>query len=269
VLVPFICEALINLLSAFFPSANSFLIVYLIYDSAAIMSLLLLLYFWVRIWFRSEQALVGVLFFAGIMPMALQYQYFHPWSYLEVALFSAALIAMRSERYICLIGIVAVAAFNRETALFIPLTFLMWHTDFRDSIGWKIALNARAGFQFAVLLLVWAGIYFGLHYIRGVAPHALSMRELLDINTSPKNLMLSILNGGLFLGVFSLLALLGYKYAPLQIKRLATMIPFYVGMILLWGIWLEMRMFMLIFPVLVPLALSFIFHDESTMTPPE
>jgi len=51
-------------------------------------------------WSRNrEQALVGTLFVAATIPIALRDHYFQPWSLLEAGLFSAALLAILRKRY--------------------------------------------------------------------------------------------------------------------------------------------------------------------------
>lgn len=125
VLVPFVGEFLTQGLSVVFPVRASFLLAYAIYDLLSIFFLLVVLFFWLRTWFNKDRALIGVLFVAGTMPIALQDHYFQPWSLLEAGLFSAALIAIHRKHYWLLAFLVVLASLNRETAVFIPLAFLL------------------------------------------------------------------------------------------------------------------------------------------------
>jgi hypothetical protein len=52
-----------------------------------------MLFLWLRkIGFTKEQALIGVLFVGGTVPIALRDHWYQPWSLLEPGFFSLALI---------------------------------------------------------------------------------------------------------------------------------------------------------------------------------
>ena len=57
-------------------------------DLASIFATLMMLFLWLKLWFSQDQALIGVLFIAGVMPITFQNHYFQPWSLLEPDLFS-------------------------------------------------------------------------------------------------------------------------------------------------------------------------------------
>lgn len=94
----------------------AFFISYAIYDLMAIFFLLASLFLWLRTWFNREQALIGVLFIAGTMPITLQDNQFQGWSLLEAGIFSGALFAIHRKRYWLLVFLAAVGSLNRETA---------------------------------------------------------------------------------------------------------------------------------------------------------
>ncbi len=261
VLVPFAVEALRGALSPVLPIKTSFLMAYAIYDLLAIAFLLASLFFWLRTWFNGEQALVGVLFVAGTMPIALQNHYFQPWSLLEAGLFTVACLAIHRERYWLLAGLVALAALNRETAVFIPLAFML-------VIDMKTLLEARGSscwkpiVLFGGLFLIWAVVFWGTRHYLGSAAPVETIEQLLTWNTTEDSLFLTFANGSRFLGGFWVFALFGLKYAPRFIRRLALIIPLYLIAILVWGVWYEVRLIMPLYPVLVPLGLSFLYLRE-------
>ena len=240
ILVPFAGEILTRTLLVILPMKAAFLLSYAIYDLTVIFFLLAVLFLWLRTWFNMEQALIGVLFIAGTMPIALQDHYFQPWSLLEAGIFSAALLAIHRKRYWCLAFLVAGASLNRETAIFIPITFLL-------TINFKSLLNTRSKkdwnpiFLFGGLLFTWAAIYYGLRYFLGSTSHIETIEGLLARNTTKGGLFYTFVNGSLFLGGLWAFALLGFRYAPHFIKRVTIIIPFYVVTVLVWGVWQEVR----------------------------
>jgi hypothetical protein len=260
VLVPFTGEALTRSFSVVLPHKEAFLLSYLIYDFLAIFILLYLLFIWSSIWFSREQALIGVLFVAGTMPIALQDHFFQPWSLLEVGLFTAALLAIHSKRYWLLAAIVVLASLNRETAVLIPLVFLLASLDQArflkpgSRIEWKPVVQAGG------LLLLWAAVFLGIRYFQGSTAHTATIREVLAKNTTERGLFYTFVNGGLFLGGFWVFAVLGFRYAPRLIRRITWIVPLYLVTVLVWGVWYEVRLLMPLYPVLVPLGLSFIFR---------
>ncbi len=256
VLAPFAAEWLINLFSVGFPAEKAFLLAYAIYDWIAILLSLVFLFFWLRIWFESEPATVGVLFVAATMPIAFQDHYFQPWSLLEPALFSLSLLAIYRRNLWLLATLVFLASLNRETAVFLPLAFLM-------TIQGENRQRTQSMFWFWVLLLIWAVVFFGLRYFRGNAPHVETVAGLLAQNLTPRSLFYAFLNSSLFLGGFWVFVVAGFRYAATFLKKASLVIPFYLLTVFIWGIWQEVRLLFPLYPFLLPLGLSFLYrHNE-------
>lgn len=262
VLVPFMMEALTTALSHFISKKAGFFLSYAIYDLLAVFFLLGLLFVWLKNWFSKEHALIGVLFVAGTMPIALQDHFFQPWSLLEAGLFSAALLAIYQKRYFLLVFLVVLASLNRETGILIPLVFLLTSLDGKSYMKERRNIEWKPIVVFCIIFTIWAVIFLGLRYHRGYAPGAGTLMELFIRNTSGGNLLFVILNVSLFLGGFWLFTFLGYKYAPGFIQRTALIVPFYLLLVIIWGAWREVRLFMPLYPVLVPLGLSFLFQQD-------
>jgi hypothetical protein len=262
ILVPFVGELFTTASAVVLPVRTSFLLVYGVYDLVAVFFLLASLFAWLRTWFTADQALIGVLFVAGTMPIALQNHYFQPWSLLEVGLLSTALIAIHRQRYWLLACLVALASLNKETAIFIPIAFLL-------TIDAKQLMNARSTEEwrpvvvFGALFLIWAIVFWGLRYVLGVAPHIQTIESVLAHNTTKDSLLRTLLNGSLFLGAWWIFALLGFRHAPQFIKRMIFIIPLYLITVLVWGVWYEVRLLMPLYPIIVPLGLSFLYRRES------
>jgi len=261
ILVPFIGEVLTQGLSVVLSVKAAFLLAYAIYDLLSIFFLMVVLFFWLKTWFTRDQALIGVLFVAGTIPIALQDHYFQPWSLLEAGLFSVALVAIHRKHYWLLASLVVLASLNRETALFIPLAFLL-------TIDIKSLLHARSKNEwqpilvFGGLLLIWAAVFWGLRYSLGSTSHIVTIEGLLARNTTKGSLFFTFVNGSLFLGGLWVFALLGFRYAPGFIKRVALIVPLYLLTVAVWGVWYEVRLLMPLYPVLVPLGLSYLYPQE-------
>jgi len=260
VLVPFTAEILTGVLSAPLSRDRAFLVAYAICDLTATWCVLLALFVWLREWFTKERSLVGVLFVAATMSIALQDHYFQPWSLTEAALFGAALIAIRGRRFWILACLVAVASLNRETAVFIPLAFLATSVDLM-SVFTTRKPELKPMVLFVGLLAVWLVIFGALRYFRGHAPPVETIGGLLNANLAPERLARAVLSGSLFLGFFWVFAVLGFRSAPRFVRRLAVIIPPYVIAIGLWGMWYEVRLLMPLYFILVPLGLSFLYDD--------
>ncbi len=268
VLVPCLAEGLTRALSAALPGGKAFLLSYALLDLAAILLLLGVLYRYLRAWFTSDQALIGVLFAAATMPMALRDHYYQPWSVLEAGLFAAGLLCIRDRLYVLLALIVALASFNRETAVFIPLAFLVCAigengTDNEnDESGAKRAHDlSRRRFilLFAAYVAIWAVVFFGLRWFFGEGPRIVSVRELLARNTIRPAIFRTAVHLALIFGAFWLFAIFGFRRSPPFVKRTVLLAPAYLVVIALWGVWYEVRLLMPLYAIVVPLGLSFLY----------
>lgn len=262
ILVPFAAEVFIRPLSGVLGTESAFALVYALYEFFAIGYLLSTLFVWLRSWFSRDQALIGVLFAAGTMPIALQDHQFQPWSLLEAGLFSAALLAIHNKRHGVLGAIVVLASLNRETALFIPLALLMSSLDTSKSSPTRRAVEWRAvGFS-VLLVLVWAVIFLALRYCLGSAPADKTLSEIFAFNTTAEHLSRTVVNGTLFLGGYWILSVRGIRNAPDFVRRVAFTIPLYLIVIAIWGVWYEVRLFMPLYPILIASGLSYICAAE-------
>ena len=260
VLVPFFCALVTRLLSAFMLPSRAFLVAYGIYDFAAIAFLLGTLFAYMRRWFSWELSLIGVLFVAGTLPVALADHYFQPWSILEVGLFAAGLLAIVRERHLVLALIVLLSALNKETAVLIPLAFLV--TGFGANAGGArvgpLGIEPARVARFVGYVALWLAVFVGLRLLRGNAPQIHTIREILAMNTSSYKLTMTVLRGGLLFGFFWVFAALGLSRAPGFLRKTALVVPFYIATVIIWGIWAEVRLLMPLYAILVPLGLVFV-----------
>ncbi len=269
VLVPFIGEALTRALGAALPGDRAFLLAYAIYDLAAIFFLLGVLYRYFRGWFSNEQALIGVLFAAATMPMALRDHYFQPWSVLEAGLFAAGLLCVRDGRYKALALIVALASLNRETALFIPLAYLFAIAGTKAGDGASRPAGGKALLLFGGYMAIWAAAFFGLRLFLGGAPRVVTIGELLARNTDTLAIFRAVMRAALIFGAFWIFAAAGFRRAPEFAKRTALLVPLYLAAVALWGIWHEVRLIMPLYAIVIPLGLSFLYRGRTASPRPD
>lgn len=160
------------------------------------------------------------------------------WNLLEVVFFSAAFLMTLDGRRWALYPLVVVATFNRETAVFIPLLFWLVTRNWKHTAGMGI---------------VWAVTYGAIRLIIGPIPVHVTLLDILAINTSTAGFARFVM-GLPFLGWLFWYAWKGWKIAPAVMRRAGLVIPIYLAFILVFGVWNEWRLYISLYPVLVPLA---------------
>jgi hypothetical protein len=242
VIVPYFTEAITRLLSPILAPELAFVVAYAVYSFLALVMMLAALYLYLREWFPVEQSALGLLLVMLSVPFTFpRFGYLQHWTLLELALLTLALYVIHKRRYHWLLPLTLAASLNRETGVFIPLAFA-WLTAFKD--------RRRA----ALLFGVWLAVFAGLRLLRGDAPHQVTLAHVLATNLH--DLPVTIGSLALMLGLPSALAVIGYRQAPPFTRRAAWIILPYLATVAAWGIWIEVRLFMPLYPLLVPLALS-------------
>lgn len=159
------------------------------------------------------------------------------WNAIEAVFIAAALVAIVDGRKWALYPLVCVATLNRETAVFIPFMFWFVTGDWRHTAG---------------LWLVWALTYGCIRLLVGPVPTQLTLGYIWEINTG-------IGFGRFLLGLPFVVWLFwyawkGWRVAPAGLKRAAYVIPPYLFMVGIFGIWHEWRLVLTVWPLVVPLA---------------
>jgi hypothetical protein len=181
--------------------------------------------------------------------VALRDHYFQPWSLVNALAFALAALLLYRRRWIVFGVMVFVSAFNRESSLLIPFLYLF--------VCMKRENRAIHVVRLIVFIAIWCGGYAIVRAIQGDAMPLQPLSNILEKNLTPKYVLYMFLNGALFLGAFWVFVAKGFKESPEFIKRLALYIPFYLVGVLIYGVWKEVRLLMPLYPVLIPMALSF------------
>jgi branched-subunit amino acid transport protein AzlD len=252
VLVPFLLQAGIIAFSSTGSPQQAFLDASFVYDLAGLTLQMVVLYIWFRQFFAPHQSLLGLSFTAGLTILTLAYFTFQPWSILEVVFVALGFILARNGHWRWVGVVVVIAAFNRETGVFLPLALLLGSltSDWRHPCR-----ETRIAFAYCVLS---TAIFAGLRLVRGSADPVDPLPEVIRRNLDRNNLIAAAWGVPLFLGFGWPFAVLGRRSAPPFVRGLARVVPFYLVAFAIWGWWREVRILTSLYPILVLLALSYL-----------
>jgi hypothetical protein len=260
VLVPWLLEVVARADPLGGPSDRSFLRASAVYDCVALVAQLLSLYALVRQWFSPLQSLVGVAFTGGATLVTFGYFAYQPWSILEVALFSLGFLLAFRGQWGLVGGVSVLAALNRETGVFLPLALLLASLDAPLSVSLAALRSAasrretRLAFAYVVLS---TAIFIGLRFVRGSAPPADELGAVIARNLDPDNLLAAVMILFAFLGFGWFFAVGGVSRAPMFVRRVARVVPWYLVAFAVWGWWREARILTTLYPILIPLVLAY------------
>ncbi len=246
-LAPLIVEGPVAMLERWMPRDAAFDRVYAVFYVVAMTALLWSLFASLRVWFTDEQALIGVLLVASTLRITIRQHDYAPFSYVEPTFFALGLLAILNERRVWLGVLVAIAAFNRETGIFLVFLFAATQSPTRRNLQMT-----------GVYLAIWAAVFIGVRLYGGEAERYWEIERIWRTNISQPGL--TIYNVTAFLGVMWLLAVVGFSRAPVFVRRAALVIPAYAGVVAVWGLWWEVRLLLPLLPLVLPLALSALFR---------
>jgi len=267
VLVPHTTDVIVRALTSRFRDDQAFLLAYALYDFVAFSLLLFVLFWYLREWFSPVAALLGVLFVACTMPVAFDDHYFQPWSWLEVALFSLGLFALVRKRDGMFAALVLLASLNRETGLWLALAHPLTRWSFDELKHAPRSSRLRAAISSIAMLAIWAGIFLGLRQVLGSAPHVNTLAQAWASNTTGRNLLRTGLRIVVLFGAFGVFAVAGFRHAPDFVRRTVRLVPFWLALVLPYGLWWEVRLLVPLYPIVVPLALAFVFPRDLGLGP--
>jgi len=249
-LVPMMTDGPIRMLRQWMSPNDAFDRFFAVFYVLALPAFLASLFAYVRVWFPTEPALVGVLFVAATLPIAMRPHEYGPHSFLEPTFFSLSLLCVVRERRLWLALLVAIAALNRETGVFLVLCYAVARPLNKQRVMTTLAYAA-----------IWLAVFIGVRLYAGDGGRYWTVAKVFSSNLSQP--WLAVFNVAALLGVFWWFAAAGFRRAPPFVQRVAIVIPAYVAVIAVWGIWREVRLLLPLMPLLLPLALSFLFTAES------
>jgi hypothetical protein len=244
-----IVEPPAQVLAQVMPYERAFDRVSTVFYLAAIAGMLWSLFAFLRVWFTEEAALIASLAAACTLRITMRQHDYAPYSFLEPTFVALALLAIVRQQHAWFGVLVALASFNRETAVFLVPLYLV-------TSDW----SRQAWIRTAAYGAIWAAIFLGVRAVGGDAERYWTMDLVFRTNMAQPQLALANLT--MLLGVFPLLAMLGWSRAPAFVRRSALIIPPYVVTVAVWGIWWEVRLLMPIYPILFALALSYLYEPR-------
>jgi hypothetical protein len=204
-------------------------------------------------WNTLGVSLFGTVLAALLTDFTFRDHYYHPWSIWEAAFFALGLLYLSHRQYMRFACVVLLGALNRETSAFLVLASAMVALPVRP-VDWK-AYWMRRDVRASILIgALWLAVYGLLHTLVGYRPTTFTLEEAIrgNLENWPRAL---ILNWLLF-GPAWWLVFVGVRHAPVFIRRVSMIVPAYLLLLLAIGYWWEIRYWMPILPIIIPLGIA-------------
>ena len=179
---------------------------------AAISAMLWSLFALLRSWFTDEAALIAALIAACTIRITMRQHDYAPYSFLEPTFVAMTLLAILHRQHVLLGVLVAVASFNRETAVFLVLLHLVTSDWSRQAWARTIAYGS-----------IWAAIFLGIRAVTGEGERYWTIERIFRTNMAQPGLAAANLT--MLFGVCWLFAVLGWSRAPSFIRRERSSFP--------------------------------------------
>lgn len=245
VLMPFVIHALAG------GDRDALPRVWLVVRLASFVAACLALHWYLATWFDPARALAGTASVMALLPLTFTNSWAHPDHIPELALFTFAAGALARERLAMFLGGLALAALNRETAVFLVVLCAAVTWGSKAWLPW----SAAAG-------LTWAVIYAGLrtwrgwvHYDYWQVGRNLEFLRLLPEGYDPYYRMY----GWFFVVAFAPLVALALRAggsAPVFARRALLVVPVFVAVAFAFSSIVETRIFTPLFTLTIPAAVA-------------
>ena len=208
---------------------------------------------YLRVWFTSSAAAAGAFFLAASIPFTF-FRVVQESDPINLLVFVLAFWALALGRDLWLIPLVLIGAFNRETVAMIPALYLI--------IRWAREQPLRLAWRTLAIGASWAAVYGGLLLHYG------ARKYYCDVVMLPKNL--ESLSPTLFLvlvfGAVWVLAYMARRDGPEMLRRALWLVPPFILLHYLIAMVFEVRLFLPLAPILVPLAWCVVFPQDRRTT---
>jgi hypothetical protein len=256
VLVPMLLDGAIKIASLRWPYEKAFERVYGAFHLAALSLLLIALVLQLEMWFPTEQAAAGALMIASLMQLALRQQEFDlssippdavfaPHSLLEPTFVALTFVLALQQSRAWLALLVTVAALNSEVSIILPPLYLAVAGIRRSSVVMAVGYAA-----------IWLTVTLGLRLLLG-GFDGMAVRDVWQENV--QHLPIAAVNVSLFLGPLWIAAVIGLRRSPAPTRRAAWLVPSYLVAVAMWGNWSDVRLLLVLYPLLAPLVLAAVF----------
>jgi len=207
---------------------------------------------YMRVWFAPAAAAAGALALAAIIPFTY-YRVVQESDPLNLLVITLAFLALARGRDLWLLPLVFVGTLNRETTAMIPALYLLakWGQEPPRRLAWRTALLAAS----------WAAVYFGL-----VALYTWRAYYC-DKIMWPRNAasLFPTIQIIMVYGALWVLAALGAREGPPMLRRAIWLVPPYIGLHYMVAMVNEVRLFLPLAPIIIPLS-WFVLFPEARLT---
>jgi hypothetical protein len=196
---------------------------------------------YMRCWFRQGAATAAAMCLATVMP----FTYFHviqESDTINLLVFVLAFWALARDRDLRLIPLMLLGTLNRETTAMIPAVYLL--------ARWRVVPAKRLIVQTVLLVGAWLVVYGGLRLAYGPRPY------YCDFYMWKRNIAnwLPTVHVMLLFGAVWVLAFIGARRGPRMLRRTIWLLPPFVILHYVVALVIEVRLFLPLAPVVLPLA---------------
>jgi len=214
------------------------------------------LYLWFRQWTnRQIAALAGVAIIWMYLPSMFRAWGLSLYSAFEVVFLCLGLLLIHHRRTGLLFAVlIVVATLNRETALLLPLAYVVTNLQ-----RWRERDVLVRG---AVFFGLWLVVFIGIRLVRGAAPEMVTIAGAWTANTAGWVGVDAILNHVFFIPIW-VAAFAGIRLAPKFLKQTALVGLPYVALLIPFSLWNEVRLLLPLLVLWMPLALITFEHSDA------
>ena len=249
VLVPWTLDPIISLAARSGDAEQAFRRVYFAFHFFALVALVASVHTYARLWFTRDRALVGALVMASVLHLMLRMgeywdfspipdkTWLAPWSLLEPVFVASGLVLLFRRKIGWFALVTATAALNSEASILLPLVAVLAGDQRR-----RDGLLATA---------VWLIVTFMLRL--GIGGSAMPTSAFADNFAHLPQVIVNVL---LFLGPAAILAIAGFRRAPVFAQRAAlALIPLVIA-IVWFADWWDVRLLSPAYPIIAPALLA-------------
>lgn len=210
----------------------------------------ILFHIYLKKWFTTKVCVIGVLFYLGILPLVYPRSYFQSIDSLNFLFFLIGYILIRERKDIFLFPLLFISMFNRETSIILILVYLFFRFD---------ELNIKQlGINVFLLFIISMGTYFGIRSFYETSKPYSDFFYFFSNLKSPLSYIYTIL----LFNIFLFYAWYDFGNKPKFLRRSSLMIPFFLIIHWMISIVQEIRLFLPLIPIVIPLGLISMFGIE-------
>jgi hypothetical protein len=197
---------------------------------ASLSAMMVCLFLALRSRFPHWKAFGGMLLLSAFIPFTFHNYYFQPSSIFEYAVFAIALLATVKQRIAWLYPLVLFGTLNRETTVFVPVIYVLWHFP---------TLRKMDYFRLLPVFGVWAIVFVGLRLLIPAPVDLLDIKGYVSMNLTSYYDDLDVL----LILLVCFLPFVRWPHLPGEYRRLLFFNVLWIPLHFLAAQWWEIRYF--------------------------